>query len=118
MTLVSQLVAVWYIMWSNIGKIEENKDNMEFLPSLNNSTQELAREVKNDAMYIYADCHSSMKGIFFGKYFSVLVFPVFADSFDPFGRPTIAADSDHCFHTCRPSIRPVFQNSVNRSTFK
>ena len=54
-------------MWSNIGKIEENKDNMEFLPSPRGSIDMTGKPV-NDAMFIYADCHSSMKGIFFGKY--------------------------------------------------
>jgi hypothetical protein len=26
-------VGVWYIMWSNIGNVEEHKNSMDFLPS-------------------------------------------------------------------------------------
>ena len=30
--------------------------------------------------------------------------------FDPLGRPTVTAGSDHCFRTCCPSVRPHFSN--------
>ena len=35
----------------------------------------------------------------------------FFDNFDPLGRPTVTAGRDHCFCTCRPSIRPHFSKS-------
>ena len=31
--------------------------------------------------------------------------------FDPRGQPTVTAGSDHCFHTCCPSVRPHFSQS-------
>ena len=41
--------------------------------------------------------------------------------FDPLGRPTITAGSDHCFHTCCPSVRtsvPNFQNLAKPNKFQ
>ena len=38
------------------------------------------------------------------------------DIFDPRGRPTVTAGSDHCFCTCRPFVRQsvlTFQNKTN-----
>ena len=65
--LILFTVAVWYIMWSNIGKIEENRRNVEFLPAASADQTGQTSGTQNDALYIYADCHSSMKGLFFGE---------------------------------------------------
>ena len=54
-------------MWSNIGKIEENRRNVEFLPPAAGDQAGESSAAQNDALYIYADCHSSMKGLFFGE---------------------------------------------------
>jgi len=82
-------------MWSNIGKVEENKANMEFLPGvggfnpMSSASSVAATTVvgggaataaaapgttssKNNALYLYADCHSSIKGLFFGLCFTVI----------------------------------------------
>ena len=40
----------------------------------------------------------------------------FKGLFDPLGRPTITAYSDHYFHICRPSVRPNF--SKHKTIFK
>lgn len=61
-------------MWSNIGKVEENKGNMGFLPTPRNSV-DLSNKPVNDALFIYADCHSAMKGLFFGEGTSPLPAP-------------------------------------------
>ena len=41
-------------------------------------------------------------------------------TFDPFGRPTVTAGSDHCCHTCCPSERPsqLFKIEQNKTNFK
>jgi len=54
-------------MWSNIGNVEEHKNSMEFLPSPRRSFDSGTGKPTNDALYINADCHSSVKGIFLGK---------------------------------------------------
>ena len=33
---------------------------------------------------------------------------------DPRGRPTVTAGSDHCFHKCRPSVRPSPLSKQNK----
>ena len=66
MYLFKIIVGVWYIMWSNIGKVEEHKNSMEFLPSPRRSFDSGTGKPTNDALYINADCHSSVKGIFMG----------------------------------------------------
>jgi hypothetical protein len=60
-------------MWSNIGKVEENRTNMEILPdSVNPSSVGSANTspgvspYRNNTLFLSADCHSSMKGLFFG----------------------------------------------------
>ena len=40
---------------------------------------------------------------------------------NPLGRPTVTALSDHCFHTCCPSVRPsvpTFQNLAKQNKFQ
>ena len=55
-------------MWSNIGKVEENKNNMEFLPAGSRRNSLAGGMPQNEALYVYADCHSAMKGIFTGNF--------------------------------------------------
>ena len=71
------VVGVWYILWSNIGKIEDNKHSLDFLPSgsLGGSQEELARtEGHKEALVLYADCSSSTKGMFVGIFFVLFSF--------------------------------------------
>ena len=63
------VVAIWYIVWSSIGKIEKNKNSFEFLPSITptGSMENLHRpEGNKQNMILFADCTSSNKGLFFG----------------------------------------------------
>jgi len=77
------VVAVWYIMWSNIGKVAENAGNLELLPgsgapnpmvvsSSSSAGHANQTSPRNNALYLYADCHSSMKGLFFGLAFTAV----------------------------------------------
>ena len=68
------VVAVWYIMWSNIGQIDANSvKSMDLVPS--NSMQSLDKtDGHKEAMVLYADCSNSTKGMFFGQI--LLVFTV------------------------------------------
>ena len=63
---------IWYIMWSNIGNVAEHKESLEFLPSPRRSIDSGTGKPLNDAMYVYADCHSSIRGTFLGNN---LIFP-------------------------------------------
>ena len=66
---------IWYIMWSNIGNVAEHKESLEFLPSPRRSIDSGTGKPLNDAMYVYADCHSSIRGTFLGnKFFFPTVF--------------------------------------------
>ena len=62
-------VGVWYVMWSNIGNVAEHRKSLEFLPSPRRSIDSGTGKPLNDALYIYADCHAAIKGIFFGRQF-------------------------------------------------
>ena len=61
-------------MWSNIGKVSEHKESLEFLPSPRRSIDSGTGKPLNDAMYVYADCHSSIRGTFLGKYLIFLLY--------------------------------------------
>ena len=64
----SNVVGVWYIMWDNIGKVKENRDDMEFLPTARrDSINSTTGAPENEALLVYADCHSTTKGLFAGK---------------------------------------------------
>ena len=55
-------------MWDNIGKVKENKKDMEFLPSgRRDSINSATGAPENEALLVYADCHSTTKGLFAGK---------------------------------------------------
>ena len=58
---------VWYVMWSNIGKVAEHKESVDLLPSPRRSIDSGTGKPLNDALYIYADCHAAIKGIFLGE---------------------------------------------------
>ena len=63
------VVGVWYILWSNIGKIHDHKDSMHFLPSVTprGSVEALHRTVGHkEALIVFADCKSSINGLFIG----------------------------------------------------
>ena len=63
------MVAVWYVMWSNIGNVQEHINSIDFLPSVSaqGSEEELHRTSGHkDAMIIFANFTSSMKGLFAG----------------------------------------------------
>ena len=70
------VVAIWYILWSSIGKIQEHKDSLEFLPSITpqGSTENLHRtEGHKQNLILFADCTSSNMGLFFGVVLIVVV---------------------------------------------
>ena len=58
-------------MWSNIGKIAEFRREVDFLPDSRPSVDPSGKPL-NDSMFIYADCHSSNKGLFIGLLYLVL----------------------------------------------
>ena len=59
---------IWYMMWSNIGNVAEHKNSIELLPSGPRHSIDSGTGVHlNDAMYVYANCHSAIKGIFLGN---------------------------------------------------
>jgi hypothetical protein len=63
------VVGIWYILWSNIAKIDAYKDSIHFLPSVTPraSVDEGQRmEGHKQAMILFADCSSSNKGLFTG----------------------------------------------------
>ena len=65
--LIIFVVGIWYIMWDNIGKVKENKRDMEFLPTARRDSIDSATGAPiNQAMFVYADCHSTTKGLFAG----------------------------------------------------
>ena len=61
------VVAIWYVLWSSIGNIEDHKD-IELLPSNSQgSTQGLLKaEDHKKNMILFADCTSSVSGLFMG----------------------------------------------------
>ena len=62
------IVAIWYILWSSIGKIDQHKNSLEFLPSSvtpQGSLEDLHRTAGHkEAQIIFADCSSSNTGLF------------------------------------------------------
>ena len=78
-------------MWSNIGKVEDHQHSMEFLPSISQqgSSEDLQKmSGHKEAMIIFADRTSSMKGLFSGVLLFALSMAVLVihfvlnDSFD------------------------------------
>jgi hypothetical protein len=70
------VVAIWYILWSSIGKIEEHKNDMDILPSvsLEGSMEDLHRtKGHRQNMILFADCTKSFSGLLFGVVLVVLV---------------------------------------------
>ncbi len=60
------------MMWSNIGRIGENRSHMELLPDewrSTDSTREQRR--RHDGLVLYADCRSTNLGLFAGLLFFV-----------------------------------------------
>ena len=57
---------VWYVMWSNIGKVAEHKQGASYMPSLE---AEEPNKLVQDGLYIFADCSKAIKGIFAGIIF-------------------------------------------------
>ena len=74
------IVAIWYILWSSIGNIDQHKNSLEFLPSSitpQGSTEDLSRtQGHKEAQIIFADCSSSNTGLFFGSAMTVVVIVV------------------------------------------
>ena len=61
-------VGVWYIMWDNIGRVKENQRDMEFIPDARReSINSVDGTPINEALLVYADCHSTTKGLFTGR---------------------------------------------------
>jgi len=63
------VVAVWFILWTSIGNIQDHKESLEFLPSITpqGSMENLARiEGYKQASTLFADCTSSNGGMFAG----------------------------------------------------
>ena len=55
-------------MWDNIGKVKENRGDMEFLPTARrDSINSTTGAPENEALLVYADCHSTTKGLFAGN---------------------------------------------------
>ena len=70
------IVAIWYILWSSIGKIDDHKNSLEFFPSVTpqGSTENLQRTAGHkEAQIVFADCSSSNTGMFFGATMMVIV---------------------------------------------
>ena len=70
------IVAIWYILWSSIGKIDDHKHSLEFFPSVTpqGSTENLHRTAGHkEAQIVFADCSSSNTGMFFGATMMVIV---------------------------------------------
>ena len=61
------VVAIWYVLWSSIGKIGDHKD-IELLPSnFQGSTKGLLKaEDHKKNIILFADCTSSVSGLFLG----------------------------------------------------
>jgi len=63
------IVAVWFILWTSIGNIQDHKESLEFLPSITpqGSMENLHRiEGHKQASTLFADCTSSNGGMFVG----------------------------------------------------
>ena len=54
-------------MWDNIGKVKENRNDMELLPADNRNITNPIEAPLNESITINADCHSSTKGLFLGN---------------------------------------------------
>ena len=59
-------VGVWYIMWDSIGKVRENKDDMELLPAHRQIDPQSAKKSISNAALVNVDFSSSTKGLFGG----------------------------------------------------
>ena len=58
-------------MWDSIGKVRENKDDMDLLPAHRNNDPKFAKKSISNAALINVDFSSSTKGLFSGiKHFS------------------------------------------------
>ncbi|XP_065568661.1 proton channel OtopLc-like isoform X2 [Artemia franciscana] len=80
------VVGIWYIIWSNIGKVQEEKEVLSCLPhSSIVQTQYLENGLSN-RLIIHADCHASNRGLFLGLLVLagsiVVVFIIFIGSSD------------------------------------
>ena len=54
-------------MWDNIGRVKENQRDMEFIPDARrDSINSVDGTPINEALLVYADCHSTTKGLFVG----------------------------------------------------
>ena len=54
-------------MWDNIGRVKENQRGMEFIPDARrDSINSVDGTPINEALLVYADCHSTTKGLFVG----------------------------------------------------
>ena len=63
------IVGIWYIMWDHIGKVAEHKESMEFMPSESGNQGSIDSEtgkLVHDGLFLFADCRSSIKGMFLG----------------------------------------------------
>lgn len=63
------MVGVWYILWSNIGNISDHKNSLFFLPSVTpHGSQEALHKTQGhkEALILFADCKSSINGLFIG----------------------------------------------------
>ena len=59
-------------MWDSIGKVRENKDDMDLLPAHRNNDPKFAKKSISNAALINVDFSSSTKGLFSGiKHFSI-----------------------------------------------
>ena len=58
-------------MWDNIGRVKENQRDMEFIPDARrDSINSVDGTPINETLLVYADCHSTTKGLFAGIEFS------------------------------------------------
>jgi len=54
-------------MWDNIGRVKENQRDMEFIPDARrDSINSVDGAPINESLLVYADCHSTTKGLFAG----------------------------------------------------
>jgi len=90
------VVGVWYILWSNIGKINTFKDSLHFLPSVTphgSLNEGQAAEGHKKAMILTADCSSPNKGLFIGIILLIITIiggAVVLIAEDPCGKSTVS----------------------------
>ena len=70
------IVGIWYIIWNNVGNVEELKDEFEFIPGLGTSELSKRPDGHSDALIMHTDFSNSTRGLGLG--IILLVFALIA----------------------------------------